>query len=358
MKSNLLKEAIADAKAVRETAIANAKIALEEAFTPRLQSMLSKKIEEELDNEEGAEEADVNPVDEQSDSSQIGNGDNKVDQADGDDEEKSETEKQSASLGAEGEDTTVDKLTEGEDEEEELEEGEEEEETVEEGEEAGEDDEIDAELAEIIRELEGEEDEATEEEDEFAAPAEDETTEEDELEAPADAEETEYTEDEEEIVAPVEDEATEEDEEEDLNIESILKALRNEEDGEEDEEEMVPEARLREAYNVIKSLKSTLQEVNLLNAKLLFSNRIFKSQSLTESQKMRVIETFDRAHSLREVKLVYTTLAESLNPSKRSTKTLRTEGLASKAQKTTKPKTIIAEGNDMANRMKKLAGLL
>ena len=49
--SNLLKEAIADAKAVRETAIANAKLALEEAFTPRLQSMLSNKIEEELEDD-------------------------------------------------------------------------------------------------------------------------------------------------------------------------------------------------------------------------------------------------------------------------------------------------------------------
>ena len=72
--SNLLKEAIADAKAVRETAIANAKLALEEAFTPRLQSMLSNKIEEELD--------------EQSDTSGIGAGDNKLNQASGDDTEK------------------------------------------------------------------------------------------------------------------------------------------------------------------------------------------------------------------------------------------------------------------------------
>ena len=40
-KSDLLKEAIADAKAVKETALANAKIALEEAFAPRIQSMLS-----------------------------------------------------------------------------------------------------------------------------------------------------------------------------------------------------------------------------------------------------------------------------------------------------------------------------
>jgi hypothetical protein len=60
---DLLKDAIADAKAVRETALANAKIALEEAFTPRLQSMLSKKIQaemedsdEEMDAEEGEHE--------------------------------------------------------------------------------------------------------------------------------------------------------------------------------------------------------------------------------------------------------------------------------------------------------------
>ena len=54
---NLLKEAIADAKAVRETALENAKIALEEAFTPRLQSMLSKKIQSEMEKE-GAHEED------------------------------------------------------------------------------------------------------------------------------------------------------------------------------------------------------------------------------------------------------------------------------------------------------------
>ena len=44
---DLLKEAIADAKAVRETALANAKMALEEAFTPQLKSMLSAKLKED-----------------------------------------------------------------------------------------------------------------------------------------------------------------------------------------------------------------------------------------------------------------------------------------------------------------------
>ena len=55
-KSDLLKEAIADANAVRETALANAKIALEEAFTPRLERMLSAKLAEELEDEEMPED--------------------------------------------------------------------------------------------------------------------------------------------------------------------------------------------------------------------------------------------------------------------------------------------------------------
>ena len=58
MSKDLLKEAIADAKAVRSTAIANAKLALEEAFTPKLQSMLSNKIAEEMD-EDDMEETDT-----------------------------------------------------------------------------------------------------------------------------------------------------------------------------------------------------------------------------------------------------------------------------------------------------------
>ena len=67
--SKLLKEAIADAKAVKETAIANAKIALEEAFTPKLQSILSKKLQSEMEEEED----EMEEVAEELDSSNIGN---------------------------------------------------------------------------------------------------------------------------------------------------------------------------------------------------------------------------------------------------------------------------------------------
>ena len=55
---DLLKEAIADAKAVRETALENAKMALEEAFTPKLQNMLSKKIQMEMEDEDEMKEGE------------------------------------------------------------------------------------------------------------------------------------------------------------------------------------------------------------------------------------------------------------------------------------------------------------
>ena len=113
--SKLLKEAIADAKAVRETAIANAKIALEEAFTPRLQSILSKKLQAEMEGDE--EEADMNEDNDVS--SEIGKGDNKVpaDKANNDDTDLSGIANQSSEVGAEVEDyDKVKDLTESEDE--------------------------------------------------------------------------------------------------------------------------------------------------------------------------------------------------------------------------------------------------
>ena len=124
----------------------------------------------------------------------------------------------------------------------------------------------------------------------------------------------------------------------------------------EHEEETETEAELEEAYKVIKFLKSKINEVNLLNSKLLYSNKLFRGNNLNESQKMKVIETFDRANSVREVKLVYSTLAESLTsytPKKRVN-----ENFASSTTKSTKPsKGVIVEANTFATRMQRLAGL-
>ena len=115
---------------------------------------------------------------------------------------------------------------------------------------------------------------------------------------------------------------------------------------------------LEEAYNVIRFLKGKINEVNLLNAKLLYSNKLFRNFTLTEGQKMKVIENFDRAGNTREVKLVFSTLAESF---KRPTTKKRVvkESYASKPVRTTAPKTqVLNEGFELANRWKKLAGLL
>jgi hypothetical protein len=111
---------------------------------------------------------------------------------------------------------------------------------------------------------------------------------------------------------------------------------------------------LEEAYSAIKTMKDSLNEVNMLNAKLLFTNKLFKAHTLNETQKVKVIDTFDRARTIREVKLVYATLSESFS----SRKTLVKESVASKPVASTKPKqTILSEGEQIANRFKKLAGL-
>jgi len=323
--NDLLKEAIADAKAVRQTAMANAKLALEEAFTPRIQSMLSAKLSEEEGEEDYGDEIQaeddsfngdgtpdegesIEDVEEQSDSSDIGAGDNKVDVADGEDEEDP----------GEGD------LVEGGEVEIEVEP------------EAPVEEEDDLELEEIIRELEEEMDGEAEEA-------------ETEIESEPVAEEGEG--------------------EEEIDIQEIIRALREEddeeyveesEDGYEGEskeldnlkEEDAEEPELEEAYNVIRFLKSKINEVNLLNAKLLFSNKLFRNYSLNESQKLKVIENFDRAANLREVKLVFATLSESFNfKSKKRIK----ESYASKVSRSTRPKKILSEGNDLAKRWKHLA---
>jgi hypothetical protein len=165
---------------------------------------------------------------------------------------------------------------------------------------------------------------------------------------------------------PADDEISEEEMDIDEIIESIL---REEEDAAEpamDKEEEMAEAieakekELEEAYRTVRHLKSIINEVNLLNAKLLYTNKLFRNFELTEGQKMKVIENFDRAGNTREVKLVFSTLAESFNrPTK---KRVVKESYASKPVATTAPKAastqVLSEGFELANRWKKLAGLL
>tara|TARA_Y100000748_G_scaffold258505_1_gene225558 strand:- start:1084 stop:2214 length:1131 start_codon:yes stop_codon:yes gene_type:complete len=372
--SKLLKEAIADAKAVRETAIANAKIALEEAFTPKLQSILSKKLQSEMAEEE---EDEVEEVAEEVASSDIGKGgEPKYDEAHT--ELDPETEKETAAPGEE--DSNVDKvddLKEGEDSEEEVEEtvseGDDSEEEVDEvneeedsEEEANEgyheddEDEVDEELnlEDIIKELESElsEEEGDEEEVEEGEHGEEEMSHGEE-EGMHGEEEGEHGE--EEI-------AGEDEVEEDIDLDEILKEMGygEEEDSEEEVEESTDNQveelnkELGEAYATVKELKRTINEVNLLNAKLLYANKLFRSYAMNNDQKSKVVETLDRTKSVREVKLVFATLAESMKFGGETKKVRVTEGIASKAQASTAPKKeIISESNEIANRFKKLANI-
>jgi hypothetical protein len=159
---------------------------------------------------------------------------------------------------------------------------------------------------------------------------------------------------------------------EEFNLDEMLREMEVEEQAKVSEAEQITaenvqlKKSLREHRAVVQFLKDRINEVNMLNAKLLYTNKLFKSFDLNGTQKMRVVETFDRATTPREVKLVYTTLAESLkagaSSSKKSVKAI-TEGIASKAMTSTAPKspaatqTILAEGDDMVARMQKLAGI-
>ena len=124
---------------------------------------------------------------------------------------------------------------------------------------------------------------------------------------------------------------------------------------------------LGEATSTITYIKGQLNEINLLNAKLLYTNKLFKEFTMSNEQKMRVVEMFDLSKNVREVKLTYATIAESLNfsgtemrkkqPASTSVQSI-TEGMASKPVGSTKPsKEIISEGNKFAARMKVLAGI-
>ena len=364
----LLKEAIADAKAVRETALANAKIALEEAFTPHLKSMLSKKLQAEMEgeDEEKADEGyhgedEEEKMDEEMDSSEIGASDNKEPAGDagdtsgigqgpeseGSDEEggsedenleKAPDQPMGEGYGMEDEDDDMEEMSHGHDEDEDVEEGEHM-------------DDEDDDLEEVLRQLEAEMNDEDDEEMKEGEGMEDEDEEMKEGESMDDEDEDKVEEG--------------EDMDEEVDLDEIIKALTEEEGMEDEDEEekaeeaMVPAAELEEYKQTVSYLKDKLSEVNLLNAKLLYTNKLFRSRNVSEAQKMKVIEQFDRAANVREVKLVYTTFAESMNR-KAVNESAKRVSKSSKPVASTKSKkvSIIGESTDFQSRMKKLANII
>ena len=111
------------------------------------------------------------------------------------------------------------------------------------------------------------------------------------------------------------------------------------------------ERELEEAHTIIESLRSDLNEVNLLNAKLLYTNKVFKAKNLNESQKVKVLTAFDKATTVKETKLVYETLSEGLKPKEALRENL---GRASKSIIPSNAKSPIIEDENFA-RMRHLA---
>ncbi len=432
-KSDLLQEAIADAKAVRELALENAKEALKEAFTPKLQSMLSAKIQQEMEDMDDKEELD----DEEMDEGAGKTGEQTPDYTQAADESKvtsdfsvkEETElEEAAELNSSGignsDNKEPSKATHGDESSTEDEEGihpgsspakendfaglEDSkygmEESVDENAEAELDEELD--LESIIKELEEDydymEDDYMDDEGEEGEEGEVDYGQEEpavdygikpDASAPEmdgggngdedgdidididldDEDEDMYGEG--KTVDERRESGYEDGHEEKLaDIDEALASIKNAETIKELEQKVTNlEGQLKEKttivqeyYDGVKYLKEKLNEVNILNAKLLFTNKLFRTFNLDQRGKMRVIENFDRAQNVREIKLVFTTLAETLRStqavlqSKKQQVKRITEG-ASKVTQSTKPsEEAMKEENvlpDFVVRAQKLAGI-
>jgi hypothetical protein len=344
MNREMLKEAIAEAKTIKETAIANAKAALEEAFTPQLTAMFANKLNE-MDDEEMMEEKSM-------------------DEMYGDDnfEEDFNLEEILAELEATEEGYSM-----------------EEEDMLNEGDE-------DLMLEEM----------SDEEIEELVVKVIDDMISSGKLMAGEEAEEEgdEEMMDDEDLNIEMEDE-----EDEDINIEELLSEMEDKEDLDEIVDPSTGEfiakaaeflgtnrdaiaamvaalpagvaatAFLRQLLKGRKpsksnkteaqldELKNELNEVNLLNAKLLYTNKVFRSKNLTESEKIKVLNNFDKAENVKEVKLVYETIIESLKSSTKKSPIRESFSSASKTISGPSTKQPVIEVNEAFARMQKIAGL-
>ena len=339
--TDLLKEAIADAKSVKETAIANAKLALEEAFTPHLKSMLSAKLEE-MDKDEVEEteiqevEADLeeayDDVKEEKEEVEEINLDELLAELELDENARTDAEEEGYKDGIkdEKEDLKEDESTDAE--EEGYLDGEKDEKEDEDG--KLEDEEIDLEdmseddlkgfIEDVIKDLVAD----------GTIEAGDES---------------------------VEDEEDVEDVDVEIELDEMTKKEKAEGDDRKKDDKIEAETekmRFKEALDEINALKVELNEVNLLNAKLLYTNKIFKSKNLSEGKKVKVLKAFDKATSVKEAKVVFETLNEGL-VTKSTPVFNKVQGSASKATGiVSEAKKPIIESNDVYNRMRKLAGLI
>jgi len=369
----MLKEAIADAKTIKETAIANAKAALEESFTPHIKEMLSAKLQEmdkDEDLDEGKKEDSKDKMDEMDAPSYKRKGGDSLqsmpdkvgkstiqeeeieldemlaeldaEMSEGKDEEKSKTElKEDDSVNEADEDIDVDVDVEGDDdidlndEEVDLEDMSE--------------DDLKGFIEDVIKDMVDDGD--LEPGDEFESEEVVDDVDVEDIDVDMDIE----IEDEVEL-----DEAyggNKGDERKgDMKKKGHYGSGPKKKDTAKEEDEI---DYVKEALAEVDKLKVELNEVNLLNAKLLYTNKLFRAKNLSEAQKVKVLESFDNATTVKETKLVFDTLSEGIKSAPKRTIN-EVKGSASKALGSIKKPTKqpIVESNDMVARFQKLAGII
>jgi hypothetical protein len=314
--NQLAKDAIAEAKVIRATALEQAKLALEEAFTPHLQSILDAKLNELEEDEDSYMEKEEKQMEE------MINLDALLAEEESEDEE-SEDEESEDEEEMDDEDIDISSMS-------------------------------PKEVEDYIRQIAAEEFEKLEAEEHEEGGEEGE----EEIEAPEEAPEEE---DEEIKLDELFNESEDIDESNDINIDELLAEFGLSEEEEEFEKKKTEmEEELYEARSTIKELRSTLHEVNLLNSKLLYMNKVFKANNLTESQKIQIVKTFDKTESVKEVKLVYESLNSTLTKKETNRSSIKESlGFASK------PSGLITQTNNskvidsdiQIDRWAKLAGL-
>jgi hypothetical protein len=336
---NIYQQAIADAKALRASAMANAKSALQEAFEPQIKEMVRLKLSEEL--EEDLEEDQLEETEEgmnfeedyMEESSEIGENEleeilaelEELTNEDDSYEEERELEEAEDKDGDDIEDETDDE--EIDDEESETEETQEI--TVSLGELKG----IIEQLKNLDPALSG--GEVVDDEEDMA-----------DLEVSDEEDEESISLD--EILAELEEEDT-------LKEKKAVTKDPHTKVGGMNYEAKKSQTELKHAKETIAELTESLNEVNLLNAKLLYMNKIFKAKTLSESQKINVVKAFDKASSVKEVKNTFEILKESMTTKKKS-QIHESFGYASKPAGVS-PRTNVIESDPFVNRWQKLAGL-
>ena len=115
-------------------------------------------------------------------------------------------------------------------------------------------------------------------------------------------------------------------------------------------------SRLAESERANATLREQLEEVNLFNAKLLYVNKLMQNRDLTPRQQRAIVESLDAAKSVREAKLLYTSLTESLKSKSGTMTEGRILGSSSRSTRSASPAASLNESVEV-DRWAVLAGI-